>query len=461
MKTRFRYLWLAGCVAALLSTSAWAQPAAFTMQVVEIDGVPITPSTNVAVAPGQTFMVEYGIEGWASPTSDSCTIDSDCPQGEECTLNTCERLLYGFQVGLEPTSLTSNGGSVLELATVACTNDDQCFNGAWISDCLDGYCEGNGLRCDTAAPLCLDGSDCIPDPDGDFCDCFASLYSDKDRIDFVFYLRGIISLPDCTSEEAQAGGYKIGGSLLSLDGERDTGVVDYAATMVFMVPDSGYGLFTLAFDLVPDTTVGRVANGYPLLPLDLSSTVTIDAGPCVVALAGGPLDCEVDARQPHDLNDANIKFGWDSIELEFTGDPSGLATMDFDIEQLPDGFPPSITGFMPAGGGSNTGTLSLFPSINPGKWTCVYLRSDENNKVCVGYLPGDADRDGTTAPADILAVIDDLNDVIPGDIWEIDMDRDGTKAPADILRVIDLLNGAGQLQSWNGVSLEPWPCPSE
>jgi hypothetical protein len=428
------------------------------MQVVAVDGVPITPSGSVAVSPGQTFELEFSLEGWASPTSGSCTVDEDCPLGEECIGTTCIRRLYGYQVALDAASLVSDGAGMLELATFSCSDDGDCFDGAWISSCLDGYCEGNGLRCDTASPVCLDGSACILDPAGDFCDCFASIYSDSARTDYVFYQRGIVSAPDCTSEEAQAGGYKIGASLLSLNGEPDSGAIDYGSTMIFLVPEGACGTFTLMFDPADDATFGRVAFGYALDPLDLASTVTIDAGDCSAAIAGAPLNCEVDARQPTDLNDANIKYGWNEIEIEFTSPPVGLTNLDFNLDEVPPGFlEPTISDFTPTVG--NMGVLTLSPRINPAKWTCVWLRSDPTNQVCVGYLPGDADADLTTAPADILAVIDDLNGVIPGEEYQIDMDRDGTKAPADILRVIDLLNGAGQFDSWNGVSLPA--CPSE
>jgi hypothetical protein len=37
--------------------------------------------------------------------------------------------------------------------------------------------------------------------------------------------------------------------------------------------------------------------------------------------------------------------------------------------------------------------------------------------------------------------------------WQADVDRSSVVAPLDILAVIDLLNGAGEFDSWIGVSL--------
>ena len=164
-----------------------------------------------------------------------------------------------------------------------------------------------------------------------------------------------------------------------------------------------------------------------------------------------PPNCAVDSRQPHDLNDAGIVFGWqDSIELTLNCPTAGMTDANFGVSSG------TITNVTTDG---MTATLELADPITSGEWTCFWLVGDEANQLCLGYLPGDADGDLTTAPADILAVIDHLNGVVPRPDYAVDMDRDGTVAPADILRVIDLLNGAGQFISWNGSTLPA--CPSE
>jgi hypothetical protein len=81
--------------------------------------------------------------------------------------------------------------------------------------------------------------------------------------------------------------------------------------------------------------------------------------------------------------------------------------------------------------------------------------------VCVGWLPADANGDGTSSPVDILAIIDNLNSRLepPLEIWQCDINRSSLCEPSDILRLIDLLNGAGVYDSWNGQSLPACPTP--
>jgi len=84
-----------------------------------------------------------------------------------------------------------------------------------------------------------------------------------------------------------------------------------------------------------------------------------------------------------------------------------------------------------------------------------------NTGVCLGFLPGDVNGDGTTAPADQLDLIDALNGVKKLPIYSTDIDRSGVAAPADILALTDLLNGVGVGAGgtvWNGKKLPA--CPS-
>ena len=67
--------------------------------------------------------------------------------------------------------------------------------------------------------------------------------------------------------------------------------------------------------------------------------------------------------------------------------------------------------------------------------------------------------DDTSAPSDILYVIDCLNGVRTCDDFQCDVDRSLQCGPPDILRVIDLLNGAGQYAPWLNKNM-PISCPS-
>jgi hypothetical protein len=78
----------------------------------------------------------------------------------------------------------------------------------------------------------------------------------------------------------------------------------------------------------------------------------------------------------------------------------------------------------------------------------------------LGSLPADANSDRTSAPVDILDIIDNLNGVLvpPLADHQCDIDRSALCAPADILSEIDLLNGASGFLVWNGKTLPV--CPS-
>jgi hypothetical protein len=171
-----------------------------------------------------------------------------------------------------------------------------------------------------------------------------------------------------------------------------------------------------------------------------------------------PPDCAVDARQPHHLYDSTDKYGWDYIDLTFECDPPDLGPQDFVVTQIPNALPapPAVESVTNMGG--NTVRVQLRKPINPENWTCFALAADPDEGVCLGYLPGDCDQDGTSAPADILCVIDCINEVRPCEPWHCNMDRDVECGPPDILRVIDLLNGAGEFEPWLDVSVPP--CPS-
>ena len=179
------------------------------------------------------------------------------------------------------------------------------------------------------------------------------------------------------------------------------------------------------------------------------TNLTLDVG---IDIAGtDPPNGAIDGRQPADLDDDCVTpLGWDAIEIEFTGDASGVVTSNFAITVEPDDVtPPSIVGGTAAG---EFYTLTLDGPIPPAHWT-TFTYTPTGTSTVLGALPGDADGNGTANPQDILALIDSLNGVVPLPEWGTDMDRSGASNPQDILPLIDLLNGAGCFDPWNGVSL--------
>jgi len=194
---------------------------------------------------------------------------------------------------------------------------------------------------------------------------------------------------------------------------------------------------------------------------DLTGGVFADANPIARLVLDQPGHCSIDARQPHDINEVAVRFGWDRVVLSFSCDPTviGMVAGDFSVGATRAGEPPGISDIM-IDNIANTATVLLDDMITPGAWTCIeHLAS--GNRWCAGYLPGDAKLDGLVTGGDIIALIDSIN-LVPGRLlpnYATDINRSGVTTGADILRLIDLLNGAGEFDAWITRSLSL--CPSE
>ncbi len=177
----------------------------------------------------------------------------------------------------------------------------------------------------------------------------------------------------------------------------------------------------------------------------------------LVILSSSPADGVIDARQPSDL-DGVEPFGWDSVEITLSGDVAGLSATDFAVTEVGgDGIAPGIADMTAID--TDTLLVTLDDRLEPGART-VFTHRASCTRTCLGYLPADANGDGTSAAPDILELIDHLNGVLnpPLEQWQCDMDRSSVCTPPDILRLIDLLNGAGQFAPWLGRELPD--CPS-
>ncbi len=172
---------------------------------------------------------------------------------------------------------------------------------------------------------------------------------------------------------------------------------------------------------------------------------------CTGGVTGStPAACAIDARQPHDPNDAGALQGWSSITLDLVC--VGLETPSEDVSDYTLSDPTlNITSAVAAG---NSVTLTFDGPISPGDWTCV-TENTGGGKVCIGALPADVDGSRASDPSDIIAVIDCINGTAahPCEVWNTDADRSGVTDPSDIIMVIDLLNGGSQFTSWFGATL--------
>lgn len=174
--------------------------------------------------------------------------------------------------------------------------------------------------------------------------------------------------------------------------------------------------------------------------------------------SSSPAYCAIDARQPHEINNASAVFGWSTVDLLFADllkfelQPSNFTVVEFGGTDPA----PQVVGVLPLGPAQVRVMLS--ETIEPGAWTCVY-NGGSGTRTCIGYQPADVNGDGTSSPTDILRLIDHLNGVVnpPFGLWQTDANRSGFAEPSDVLRVIDLLNGADAFDPWLGQSLPPCP----
>ncbi len=176
----------------------------------------------------------------------------------------------------------------------------------------------------------------------------------------------------------------------------------------------------------------------------------------ITIVRSDPPDGAIDARQPEDAIGGDPK-GWNELTIVFNGDPSGTTLDEFTlVEQGMDDVPPGLVSVETVCG--HVVSLQFSKPIEAGAWT-ILTYEPTGASIRLGYLPGDVNGDRTSAPVDILEIIDDLNGVRvpPLVMYQCDIDRSNLCTPADILSEIDLLNGASGFAVWNGVSLPLLP----
>lgn len=179
---------------------------------------------------------------------------------------------------------------------------------------------------------------------------------------------------------------------------------------------------------------------------------------CADVVGADPPNCEIDARQPHDVSATNPAQGIDRVVVSFAGPcaTAALNAADFALEVTPGPIGALAINAVQAQG--NDVVVGFNQVLSPGHWACVTF-VPSGQKTCVGYLPGDVNASRASTAADITALINSLNNV-PGfvrPLFATDANRSGGANASDILRVIDLLNGAGAYNPWLNASLPACP----
>ena len=222
-------------------------------------------------------------------------------------------------------------------------------------------------------------------------------------------------------------------------------VTEWVERTVELTPDDGFSISNIS-------SLGHDADG-ELYICDLFGgevfKIVPDAPPLSID-SSDPPDGAIDARRPWG-SDGVSAVGWDSVVLTMTGSAGCLEAADFQVfQEGASGTPPEIVSLEVVTDASVR--IRFHQPIQPLAWTIItHVKS--NTSVRLGYLPGDADGNRFSTPADILSLIDSLNGVTPLPAWSTDIDRSDMSAPADILELVDLLQGAGDHPSFNGARL--------
>ncbi|UCC29676.1 MAG: hypothetical protein JSU86_15910 [Phycisphaerales bacterium] len=168
-----------------------------------------------------------------------------------------------------------------------------------------------------------------------------------------------------------------------------------------------------------------------------------------------PADCSIDARQGIGSQDEPIYIG-PPVSVSTSLSCWGLC--ETGIEPIEEGCelldPNEIVSISEV---DNTGLYELILErpISAGYVTeLAYLGAGP--LTMHASLPADANADCTSAPADITALINYLNEVEdpPHGDYSCDIDHSGLCGPPDINRLIDLLNGAWWYIVWNNRELD-------
>ena len=192
-----------------------------------------------------------------------------------------------------------------------------------------------------------------------------------------------------------------------------------------------------------DNPDGRILAGS--LKIDLRP-ISCPPGPVTFV---DPPDGLIDARQPHPTADPNDLQGYDTFIVDAPAGAAQSWAECWSFCDSDDGTENDIANIVDNGDGSFTVTLAS--PISTGEVSTITYTDDlvtVHRGVFISH-PANVNGDSQAAPADILSVIDCLNNVGPPcEIYQCDADRSGICGPPDILRVIDLLNGAGAYDSW-------------
>jgi hypothetical protein len=241
-----------------------------------------------------------------------------------------------------------------------------------------------------------------------------------------------------------------------------------------LVADHGLDLtgWTLeaAHDISPN---GRFVVGYGRNPQGHREAWFAELGPALTIVSSDPPNGSIDPRRDFS-GDGETRQGIESIRVTVSSvvrhAVTGQGVLDHTSFDVVTGIrsAPAIVDVVPDPVLLNTYHVVFDEPLTPGTWTTLIANvhrldglspADHNDRITIGFLPGDVNGDGTTGPLDILALIDSMNGV-EGKVRpraSTDINRGLTTNPQDIIRLIDLMNGVSTTRPWLFESLPDMP----
>jgi hypothetical protein len=428
---------------------------------VKHNGAPITKTAALNAAVGDEIEVEFWVEQWSplgqklrafNITLDSAKLGADT--GAECG-------------GLIPIGIDNPADLCFCENDAACAAPPpQCDNAAATKCFLQGqFCAGPLHNPDTGARLLVVHCELVGGlPVNTYALCCTCGCGDAPC--------------DTSAVDTSSADYRWIGVLNDEANAKVYSVPKYVGTLIVKVMPGSDGVF----QVVPKARVfdggtvitfltdefgchipGQQCSNNPpvLVPLN----VTVD-GECLLPepCALGPIvptaNCFIDARQPS-APDGTLLATLNLMDIEFDGAPDSLTEANFSIREVPAPVPPATSNgvFRVTQRDGDVVRVQFTRRATLGAWTCVsYLGASCPDEFCFAPLPADVSNDRTSAPGDILHLIDCLNGVRVCQIHQCDIDRSNVCGPPDILRTIDLLNGASTFDPWLNRNIPV--CPS-
>ncbi len=172
-------------------------------------------------------------------------------------------------------------------------------------------------------------------------------------------------------------------------------------------------------------------------------------GVCLQMISSDPANGVVDARIPHERNDAAATFGTKRVVITFNADATTLIATSFDITD-DDASVPTITGVdINVGGDPNVIALNFNRNLDLSTWTTI-THIDSGSQICLGIQPADVDSNNSVETADISALTTHLTNLDTSGLSAIstDIDRSATQNSLDLIELINVQTGADSFAEW-------------